>query len=511
MPKKSASYELALPHRNLRLPAYQWLYEAVRSEILSGRLCPGTRLPATRDLARQYRLARGTIVNAFDQLASEGYIEGNVGSGTFVTTMLPERMLHLASEWDEKPGLQRKRHIRISNYARRAKVFSGYENRPTRAFRANLPALDLFPTDLWTKITLRCLRKLSTSNLMGCDPLGYLPLRKAVANYLSRSRGVRCMPEQVAIVSGVQEAIDLAARLLLNPGDRVCIEDPGYPGAVAAFRANGATIQPVKVTQEGVDVRRLPARRVRLIYITPGHQFPMGTTMNLSGRLQLLEWAKNAGAVIFEDDYDSEYRYSGRPIPALQGLDNHGLVLYAGSFSKVLFPALRLGYVVIPSPLQPHFEAAMSLTVRHAPLLEQLVLSEFISEGHFGRHLRRMREIYAERLSILLQESSSRLSGLLEISRVEAGLQTVGWLSRGISGESAAAAAAERQVDVTPISRYSQGNTSPQGLQLGFAALDNREIRRGVRELAFALEGLNYQGPNATNTLNSRLVRPNRY
>src|SRR5205807_7025000 len=204
---------------------------------------------------------------------------------------------------------------------------------------------------------------------------------------------------------------------------------------------------------EGIAIHELPPRGVRLIYVTPGHQFPFGTTMSLARRLQLLEYAQKSSALIFEDDYDSEYRYSGRPIPALQGLDHHGLVLYAGSFSKVLFPALRIGYVVIPSRLQSHFEAAVSLTVRHAPLLEQLVLSEFISEGHFGRHLRRMREIYAERLSILLQESHSRLSGLLEISNVQAGLQTVGWLPGGINGESAAAAAAERQVDVTPISR----------------------------------------------------------
>jgi GntR family transcriptional regulator / MocR family aminotransferase len=493
MPKKSASYELTLTHRNRGVPAYQWLYEAIRSEILSGRLRPGTRLPATRDVARQYALARGTIVNAFDQLGSEGYVESNVGSGTFVSKVLPERMLHVASESDEKPRVQRKHPLRISDYARRAKMFPGYENRPIRAFRANLPALDLFPTDLWNRITLRCLRKMSTRNLMGCDPLGNVALRQALAEYLGRSRGVRCMPDQIAIVSGVQEAIDLAARLLLSPGDRVCIEDPGYPGVVSAFRAHGAKIQPVKVTQRGIDVQRLPARGVRLIYITPGHQFPLGTTMNLADRLQLIEWAKNAGAVIFEDDYDSEYRYSGRPIPALQGLDDYGMVLYAGSFSKVLFPALRIGYVVIPSGLQPHFEAALSLTIRHAPLLEQLVLSEFISEGHFSRHLRRMREIYAERLSILSEESCSRLSGLLEISDIEAGLQTVGWLSRGVSGESAAAAAAERQVDVTPISRYSYFGASSPGLQLGFAPLEAREIRRGVRELAIALETLNPQ------------------
>lgn len=497
MPKKSASYELALPYRKPSVSAHQWLYEAVRSEILSGRLRPGTRLPATRDLARQYGLARGTIVTAFDQLGSEGYIEGNVGSGTFVTRMLPEQMLHVGSKSDGKPVLRRNSQLTISDYARRATLFSGYENRPIRAFRANLPALDLFPVDLWTKLMLRCLRKLSTRSLMGCDALGYVPLRRAIADYLSHSRGVRCMPEQVAIVLGVQEAIDLAARLLLNRGDRVCVEDPGYPGAVSAFRAHGAKVHPVKVTQKGLNVKRLPAGRVRLVYITPGHQFPIGTTMSLADRLHLLEWARKAGTVIFEDDYDSEYRYSGRPIPALQGLDKHGLVLYAGSFSKVLFPALRLGYVVVPSGLQAQFEAALSLTVRHAPFLEQLVLSEFITEGHFGRHLRRMREIYAQRLSVLLEEARSRLSGLLEISSVEAGLQTVGWLPPGIGDEAAFAAASQRQIDVTPINRYSHGDASqPQGLQLGFAALDNREIRRGVRELAIALEGLRTLGPH---------------
>jgi GntR family transcriptional regulator/MocR family aminotransferase len=210
--------------------------------------------------------------------------------------------------------------------------------------------------------------------------------------------------------------------------------------------------------------------------------------MSLARRLQLLEWARKSGAVIFEDDYDSEYRYSGRPIPALQGLDQSGLVLYAGSFSKVLFPALRLGYVVIPAGLLHHFEATLSLTSRHAPLLEQLVLTDFITEGHFGRHLRRMREVYAERLSVLLQEARLTLAGLLEISSVEAGLQTVGWLGAGIDSKSAAAAAARRNVDVTPVDRYSYGRAVPEGLQLGFAPFDVKEIRRGARELAIALE-----------------------
>jgi GntR family transcriptional regulator/MocR family aminotransferase len=489
MAKLASAFELTLPPNNSGVPAYRWLYASLRAEILNGRLRPGARLPSTRDFASQYSLARGTIVNAFEQLRSEGYVEGSVGSGTYVSRVLPEQLLHVSLGRTAKPAVQAKRPRVVSDYGRHARLFGSYENRPIRAFRANLPALDLFPTTLWTKITLRCLRQISRRNLIGCAPLGYIPLRQAVAEYLSRSRGVRCVPEQVAIVSGVQEALDLTARLLLNPGDRVCVENPGYPGAVLAFHAFRAKILAAGVDAEGIEIQQLPLRGVRLIYVTPGHQFPLGTTMSLARRLQLLEWARKSEAMIFEDDYDGEYRYSGRPIPALQGLDDSGLVLYAGSFSKVLFPALRLGYVVIPVDLLHHFEAIVSLTVRHAPLVEQLVLTDFITEGHFGRHLRRMREVYVERLSVLLEEARLRLSGLLEISGVEAGLQTAGWLCDGMDAESAAAAAARRNVDVIPVGRYSQGKVRSAGLQLGFAALDAKEIRRGVRELAVALDG----------------------
>ena len=292
MGKRTTPFELALSHRNPEVAAHQWLYEAVRAEILGGRLRPGARLPATRDLAHQYGLARGTIVNAFDQLASEGYLEGAIGSGTYVSKVLPERGFDVTPGHAAKSTAQRKRAV-VSDYARRANLFAGYENRPIRAFRANLPALDLFPVALWTKITVRCLRRISTRQLMGCDPLGYPPLRQAVAEYLSRSRGVRCTAEQVAIVSGAQEALDLSGRVLLNAGDRVCVENPGYPGAIQVFKAFGAKICAAGVDDEGIALSQLPTRAVRLIYVTPGHQFPLGTTMSLARRLQLLEWRGN--------------------------------------------------------------------------------------------------------------------------------------------------------------------------------------------------------------------------
>jgi GntR family transcriptional regulator/MocR family aminotransferase len=492
MAKRTAAFDLTLPLQDAAMPSYRQLYEALRSEILDGRLCPGARLPATRDLARQYQLSRGTIVNAFELLKSEGYLEGSVGSGTYVSKVLPDELLHVRIDGQRRgdrqtPAQQRLRR-RVSGYAQRVHLFPSFGAGPIRAFRANIPALDLFPTSLWAQIVARRWRRVSTNLLLGCDPMGYRPLREAIADYVATSRGVRCAPEQVAIVSGVQEALDLVARLFLNPGDRVCMENPGYVGAAMVFESVGAKISALSLDSQGVELRAASMRGARLVYVTPGHQFPSGISMSLPRRLQLLEWARKSGALIFEDDYDSEYRYSGRPVPALQGLDHSGSVLFAGSFSKVLFPSLRLGYLVIPPDLVDYFAGTKSITNRHAQLLDQVVLSDFITEGHFGRHLRRMRGVYAERLSVLLQSARERLEGLLDISGIEAGLQTVGWLHGGITGESAARAAAARNVEVIPLGWYTRGRAAQEGLQLGFAAVDAREIQRGVKELALALQ-----------------------
>jgi GntR family transcriptional regulator / MocR family aminotransferase len=494
MAKRSATFELALPPRDPRISAYRWLYSALRAAILEGRLHPGARLPATRDLATQYRLSRGTIVNSVEQLKSEGYVQARTGSGTYVSNTLPDELLQVRS--NANPALpsqqrqQRSRAQKFSAYAKRVHLFPNYAPRPTRAFRPNLPALDLFPTTLWAQVAARRLRIVSTNFLMGCDPLGYLPLRQAVGDYLNTSRGVNCTTDQIAVVSGAQEAFDLVARLFLNPGDRVCVENPGYTGAATVFQSLGAKISHVPVDDEGMKLGESTLRGARLVYVTPGHQFPLGITMSLPRRLQLLESARKFGALILEDDYDSEFRYAARPVPALQGLDRHGLVLFTGSFSKVLFPSLRLGYLVLPADLSDRVSATLSTTRRHAPLMEQAVLCDFITAGHFGRHLRRMRQIYAERLNVLLHTAQQNLAGLLEISGIEAGLQTVGWLQRGPNAESAAAAAAKRNVEVTPLSIYSHGNAASTGLQLGFAAIDVKEIRRGVQDLATALEAV---------------------
>jgi GntR family transcriptional regulator/MocR family aminotransferase len=448
------------------------------------------RLPATRDLADQYALSRGPVVNAFEQLKAEGYLDGSMGSGTYVSKILPDDLLQMrrAAVRPRPPAHRHDRRGRVSDHARRVQAFPGIVAGPIRAFRANLPALDVFPLSTWRQLAARRLRHGATNLLVGCDPTGYRPLRDAVADYLSASRGVRCTPEQVVIVSGVQEALDLAARLLLNPGDEVCMEDPGYPGAVCVFEAYGAKICAVRLDDHGADVGDLRGTRARLVYVTPAHQFPLGMTMSLPRRLELLEWARKSRAFIFEDDYDSEYRYAGRPVPALQGLDRSEVVLFAGSFSKVLFPSLRLGYLVVPPDLVGYVAAMKSATTRHAPLLEQAVLCDFIVDGHFGRHLRRMREIYSQRLSVLLEGARSRLAGLLEVSAVQAGLQTVGWLRAGLDGESVAQAASARGVEVLPLRRYCRDAAVPDGLLLGFAAVDARELRRAVHDFAAVLE-----------------------
>jgi GntR family transcriptional regulator/MocR family aminotransferase len=490
MPKHAPAFALLLPPREPGTPAGRWLYAALRGAILDGRLRPGVRLPATRGLAKQHGLARGTIVGAFDQLRAEGYVEATVGSGTYVTRVLPDRLLEVGARARARAPspAARPQPRRLSGYGRRVRRFGNLEPGPVRAFRANQPALDLFPTTLWAQVAGRRLRQASTDLLLACDPLGYRPLREAVADYLTASRGVRCVADQVAIVSGVQEALDVAARLFLDPGDRVAMENPGYVGATHVFEALGANVVRIAVDAEGMIVDDAALSGARLVYVTPAHQFPLGVGMSLSRRLALLEWARRSGAVIVEDDYDSEYRYAGRPVPALQGLDRHGQVVYTGSFSKVLFPSLRLGYLVVPGDLVDRVAATQSVTHRHATLLEQAVLSDFMVGGHFGRHLRRMREIYAERLQVLLECAGERLAGLLEIAGVEAGLQTAGWLGEGIDGEAAAVAAAARDVEVTPVSRYRAGRAARDALVLGFAAVDAREIRRGVRELAIALE-----------------------
>jgi GntR family transcriptional regulator/MocR family aminotransferase len=351
-----------------------------------------------------------------------------------------------------------------------------------------MPAFDTFPIELWSKLVTRQVRRTTSNALMYQHPAGYQPLREAIAAHVTVTRRVRCTPDQIIIVSGSQGALDLVMRVLLDPGDSVWMEDPGYLGARGALLGAAAHIVPVPVDSEGLIVEAGIARcpDARMVYLTPSHQFPLGVTMSLSRRLAVLDWAKRAGAYILEDDYDSEYRFAGRPLAALQGLDDADCVIYIGTFSKVLFPALRLGYLILPPSLIDPFLAARRFIDIHPPALEQDVLADFIAEGHFGRHLRRMRTLYAERRTTFLTALTELPDIPLDLFASEAGMHCIGWLPPGMEDGLVVRHAAAHDVDVFPLSKFSLEPMPRQGLLLGYAGVDQHHIQTGARRLAAA-------------------------
>ncbi|HEX2181005.1 MAG TPA: PLP-dependent aminotransferase family protein [Rubrobacteraceae bacterium] len=477
--------------RESRVPLHRQLYEGLREAVLAGRLRAGTRLPSTRVLAAELGVSRNTVMGAFLQLLAEGYLEGRVGSGTYVADSLPEDLPRPRARKGREPGPGQAGR-RLSG---RGEVLAATRTSTTRdrgvprAFRPGVPALDEFPGRTWGRLAGKVWRSPPRALLGYGDPAGYRPLREEISAYLGAARAVRCAWEQVIVVSGSQQALDLAARVLLDPGDAAWVEDPGYAGARGALTAAGSRIVPVPVDGEGlkVSVGTQRAADARLACVSPSHQYPLGATMSLSRRLELLAWASRAGAWVLEDDYDSEYRYTGRPLEALQGLDPEGRVIYLGTFSKVLSPALRLGYLVVPPDLVDPFTAARELADRHSPSVEQAVLVRFMAEGHFARHLRRMRTLYAGRQEALVEAASRELPGLLDVRPAEAGMHLVGWLPEGVDDREAARRAEARGVEAAALSLY--GIEPPQrgGLLLGYAAVGEAEIRAGVRRLAAAL------------------------
>ncbi len=482
------------------VPLYRQLYDRLRLAILTGQLAAGTRLPATRMLADQLGVARNTVYLAYRQLLAEGYIDSKVGHGTSVARVTPETLLTLPSTSQGRRSVQDDTsRSRVSqrgmNMARlpplpRSKVPSEPGKSP--AFRAGVPALDLFPYQIWAQMVTRRVRHSLQSASDNQDPAGYRPLRESIAAHIGVTRGVRCTANQVIIVSGAQAALDLAARMLLDPGDMAWIEDPGYPGARGALEGAGAQLVPVPVNEDGLDVRagRTRCPQARLAYVTPSHQLPLGVAMSLAQRLALLEWASQANAWILEDDYDSEYRFSGRPLEALQGLDSTNHVIYIGTFSKVLFPALRLGYLVVPPDLTEMFVAVRQFVDRHVPILEQMALADFITEGHFMRHIRRMHTLYAERRAALIATVASELGELLEVYPPEAGMHLVGWLPSHLDDAKVTQQAAMYGVEVIPVSVLSREPMRRGGLVLGYAAVNEQEIRDGVHRLAMAIRSM---------------------
>ncbi|MEE8583896.1 MAG: PLP-dependent aminotransferase family protein [Acidobacteriota bacterium] len=490
MAKRPAGAILSMlaPARRSGLSLQKQLYDAVRKAILQGGLPPGSRLPSTRSLASEWNLGRNTVVNAFEQLVAEGYLESRTGSGTYVSHHLPEGFLTVTQQnpANEASFGQGQPTSPPSRRGQRiASAGLGTEAGRPIPFAPGIPALDAFPTDLWRRLTARRTRLISREMLCYGDPRGYRPLRQALAAYLNTARGVRCDWQQILVLSGSQQALDLSARLLLDPGDQVWMEDPGYPGARGALAAADASLVPVPVDGEGLDVeegmRRAPGARVA--YVTPSHQYPLGVTLSLRRRLALLRWAGQKGAWILEDDYNSEYRYAGNPLHSLQGLDGAGRVVYIGTFSKVLFPSLRLGYLVAPPSLADAFFAARTLVDGHSPTLPQAILTEFIEEGHFAAHIRRMRSLYQKRQQLLLHEASRRLSDWLQLEPADSGMHLVGSLPSGSDDDRISRQAAQRGIEAPSLSHYFLGPATRKGLVLGYCGVPSHEIRRGVQVL----------------------------
>jgi GntR family transcriptional regulator/MocR family aminotransferase len=465
------------------------IYGSIRRAILDGVVGPGTRLPSSRALAGDLGVSRTTTLLAVQQLQAEGYLTARRGSGTSVADELPDDLVPR----DGARAASKPRHPTLSRRGAAVAAVRHGAHRldgPPRPFRLGTPGVDLFPVGLWSRLVSRRLRAVTAAQLDYGDPAGLRVLREAIASHVGTARGTRCDADQVLMVAGAQQGFELVCRLLLDPGDRAWMEEPGYPGARSALRAAGARIIPVRVDAEGLDVDQ-GARRAgdaRLVYVTPSHQYPLGVPMSLPRRLALLKWARAARAWVIEDDYDSEFRYGARPIPCLHGLDADGRVIYVGSFSKTLFPALRLGFLVVPSDLRERLVAARAAADQHPPTIDQAVLADFLVEGHFARHVRRMRMAYRERLEALTAAAERYCGGALRVRPVQTGLHALADL-RGVDAVRVSEEAAARGVEAAPLSAYfagAEGATS--GLVLGFAAVRPDAARRGMERLAMAIE-----------------------
>ena len=486
------------------------IYSSIRRSILEGLIGGHCRLPSTRSLAADLGVSRTTVLLALDNLRAEGYLVSRPRSGTFIAKDLPDRLP--AAQVPRAAGIVHPEFSARGRALAQSRCPAWRDPTFPRAFRLGTPAVDLFPLPLWSKISQQCVKTNRPSRLDYSQLIGLPALREAIAEQV-RSRGTTCDPNQVIVTAGAQPALHLVFQLLLDPGDPVWMEEPGYPGAHSALMAAGADVQLMPVDTDGIDIassltgrfrvtaesrgnlesrgntenRAHAGPSARLAYVTPSHQFPLGVAMSLERRRNLLAWASRSRAWIVEDDYDCDFRFQAQPLPCLHALDPEGRVIYVGTFSKTLFPALRLGFLIVPNDLADGVAAARIATDIHPPLLEQAILAEFMARGHYQRHLRRMRMAYMERLDALqraIQSSGAPLSP----RPVPSGLHLVADLD-GVAAEGVVTEAKARGIEVMPLSHYYYGSGPRENaLVLGIAAVRPAAIRTGVSQLALAIE-----------------------
>ncbi len=473
--------------REDRTPLHKQIYDGYRAAILRGDLRAGEQISSSRDFAAVLKISRFPVLNAYAQLLAEGYLESRTGSGTFVSATLPERLMSPAPAGGAlRSPLSGRRSVSL-----RSKLYPSFPDSRTvsawGAFGVHQPALDQFPFTLWSNLVARHSRNPHVNVVHRIDPCGSQRFRIAVSDYLRAARGVKCSPDHILIVSGSQQALDLTTRVLLNPGDAVWVEEPGYTLQKTILKAAECKLIPVPVDSEGMNVaagiRRAP--KARAAFVTPSHQYPLGSTMSASRRIQLLNWAQDSGAWIVEDDYDSEFRYDSPPIASMHGLDVNARVIYVGTFSKVLFPAIRLGYIVVPEDLIDRFKA-----VRHAmdifpSYLLQEVLADFIAEGHFTRHIRKMRQLYKQKRTILAETIAEKLPAEhgFQVHGVEAGMHLTLTIPPGKSDLDIAEQARTSRLWLWPLSPSYLGRNPRQGFVLGFGSVAIADIPRSVQLL----------------------------
>jgi GntR family transcriptional regulator / MocR family aminotransferase len=459
-------------------PLHRQIYDAWRRGILAGRFRKGDRVPSSRELALALRISRSTVTQAYEQLFAEGYLETARGSGTFVSGELHDHTLHPASTRAARSSTA----VRLSNFGAGLVQDFAYSPQPADhiCFSRWSPDVERFPLALWRKLLSRHMRTPDRKMLdYARHAQGYEPLRREIAAYVARSRAVDCTPERVLILNGSQQALDLCARVLCDPGDVVAFENPGYLGTRRIFDAHGVELAPAAVDSQGIVVSEI-APHARVVYVTPSHQFPTGVSMSLARRLELIAWARQHRAVIIEDDYDSEYRYGGPPLPSLQGLAGEVPVVYCGTFSKVMFPGLRIGYAVLPESLVAPFRRAKWLSDRCTPMLEQAALADFIAEGHLERHVRRMRRLYGQRRDVLVESLAAAFGDRCDILGDAAGMH----LAVRTSEAALVERAARLKVQIVSTRDYYLRKARRDEFLFGFSALSERSIREGIRRLA---------------------------